>query len=80
MTFVEIARVTLRALLGRRRTILMLLLAAIPILVGVGSNQQPEQDGHKREQDHQQRPAPAGQRAERDADERRDDRHRRVTR
>ena len=35
MTFVEIARVTLRALLGRRRTILMLLLAAIPILVGV---------------------------------------------
>lgn len=31
----EIAVVTLRALLGRRRTILMLLLAAIPILVGL---------------------------------------------
>ena len=35
MTFIEIARVTLRALLGRRRTILMLLLAAVPILVGL---------------------------------------------
>jgi ABC-2 type transport system permease protein len=31
----EIAAVTLRALLGRRRTILMLLLAAIPVLVGL---------------------------------------------
>jgi ABC-2 type transport system permease protein len=35
MTFAAIARVTLRALLGRRRTILMLLLAGIPILVGL---------------------------------------------
>jgi ABC-2 type transport system permease protein len=35
MILTEIARVTLRALLGRRRTLLMLLLAAIPILVGL---------------------------------------------
>ena len=35
MIFIEVARVTLRALLGRRRTILMLLLAALPILVGL---------------------------------------------
>jgi ABC-2 type transport system permease protein len=35
MIFVEIALVTLRALLGRRRTLLMLLLAGIPILVGL---------------------------------------------
>lgn len=35
MTFVAVARVTLRALLGRRRTILMLLLAGVPILVGL---------------------------------------------
>lgn len=35
MIFSEVARVTLRALLGRRRTILMLLLAGIPILVGL---------------------------------------------
>ena len=35
MIFAEIARVTLRALLGRRRTLLMLLLAGIPILVGL---------------------------------------------
>jgi ABC-2 type transport system permease protein len=35
MIFREIAVVTLRALLGRRRTILMLLLAGIPILVGL---------------------------------------------
>jgi ABC-2 type transport system permease protein len=35
MIFVEIARVTLRGLLGRRRTILMLLLAAVPVLVGL---------------------------------------------
>ena len=35
MIFTEIARVTLRSLLGRRRTILMLLLAALPILVGL---------------------------------------------
>jgi ABC-2 type transport system permease protein len=33
--FAEIAVVTLRALLGRRRTILMLLLAGVPILVGL---------------------------------------------
>ncbi len=33
--FGEIAVVTLRALLGRRRSILMLLLAAIPVLVGL---------------------------------------------
>ncbi|TAK01452.1 MAG: ABC transporter permease [Chloroflexota bacterium] len=33
--FSEIATITLRALLGRRRTLLMLLLAAIPILVGL---------------------------------------------
>jgi ABC-2 type transport system permease protein len=33
--FAEIAVVTLRALLGRRRSLLMLLLAAIPILVGL---------------------------------------------
>lgn len=35
MIFLEIARVTLRALLGRRRTLLMLLLAGIPIIVGL---------------------------------------------
>lgn len=35
MIFAEIAVVTVRALLGRRRTILMLLLAGIPILVGL---------------------------------------------
>jgi ABC-2 type transport system permease protein len=35
MIFIEIAVVTLRALLGRRRTLLMLLLAGIPILVGL---------------------------------------------
>ncbi len=35
MIFLEIARVTLRGLLGRRRTLLMLLLAGIPILVGL---------------------------------------------
>ena len=35
MTFLEIAGITLRALLGRRRTVLMVLLAAIPVLVGV---------------------------------------------
>ena len=35
MTFLEVARVTIRALLGRRRTILMLLLAGVPILVGL---------------------------------------------
>lgn len=35
MIFTEIAKVTLRGLLGRRRTLLMLLLAGIPILVGL---------------------------------------------
>jgi len=35
MIFSEVARVTLRALLGRRRTVLLLLLAAVPILVGL---------------------------------------------
>jgi len=35
MIFIEIARITLRALVGRRRTVLMLLLVAIPILVGL---------------------------------------------
>lgn len=35
MIFAEIALVTLRALLGRRRTLLMLLLAGVPILVGL---------------------------------------------
>lgn len=35
MIFLAIARVTLRGLLGRRRTLLMLLLAGIPILVGL---------------------------------------------
>lgn len=35
MIFIEIAKVTLRALVGRRRTVLMLLLAGIPILVGL---------------------------------------------
>ena len=35
MIFLEIARVTLRGLVGRRRTLLMLLLASIPILVGL---------------------------------------------
>jgi ABC-2 type transport system permease protein len=35
MIFLEIARVTLRGLLGRRRTLLMLLLAAVPVLVGL---------------------------------------------
>jgi ABC-2 type transport system permease protein len=33
--FPEVARVTLRALVGRRRTVLMLLLAGVPILVGL---------------------------------------------
>ena len=33
--FATIASVTLRALLGRRRTLLMLLLAAMPILLGL---------------------------------------------
>lgn len=35
MIFFDIARVTLRGLVGRRRTLLMLLLAAIPVLVGL---------------------------------------------
>lgn len=35
MIFGEIALITLRALLGRRRTILMLILAGVPILVGL---------------------------------------------
>lgn len=35
MIFFDIARVTLRGLAGRRRTLLMLLLAAIPVLVGL---------------------------------------------
>jgi len=35
MIFTAIARVTLRALVSRRRTVLMLLLAAVPILVAV---------------------------------------------
>jgi ABC-2 type transport system permease protein len=35
MIFLEVARVTLRGLAGRRRTLLMLLLAAIPVLVGL---------------------------------------------
>ena len=35
MIFIEIAKVTLRSLLGRRRTLLMLLLAGIPILVAL---------------------------------------------
>jgi ABC-2 type transport system permease protein len=35
MIFMAIARVTLRALVSRRRTVLMLLLAAVPILVAV---------------------------------------------
>jgi ABC-2 type transport system permease protein len=35
MIFSEIARVTLKALLGRRRTVLMLLFALIPVLVGL---------------------------------------------
>ena len=35
MIFATIAEVTLRALLGRRRTILMLLLAGVPVLLGL---------------------------------------------
>jgi ABC-2 type transport system permease protein len=35
MIFLDIARVTLRGLVGRRRTLLMVLLAAIPVLVGL---------------------------------------------
>ena len=35
MIFTEIATVTLRALLGRRRSILMILLAGVPILLGL---------------------------------------------
>ncbi|HET7181289.1 MAG TPA: ABC transporter permease [Candidatus Limnocylindrales bacterium] len=35
MIFLEIARVTVRGLLGRRRTILLVLLAAVPVLVGL---------------------------------------------
>src|SRR5258707_6972976 len=35
MIFVTIVGVTLRALLGRRRTILMLLLAGVPVLMGL---------------------------------------------
>ena len=34
-SFIVVARITLRALLGRRRTLLMLLLAGLPILVGL---------------------------------------------
>jgi hypothetical protein len=34
-TFVVLASVTLRALLGRRRSILMLILAAMPIVLGL---------------------------------------------
>ena len=43
--FAEIVTITLRALLGRRRTLLMLLLAAIPIIVGllVRTNARPGQ-------------------------------------
>jgi ABC-2 type transport system permease protein len=33
--FAEVATITLRALVGRRRTVLMLLLAGIPVLVGL---------------------------------------------
>ena len=35
MIFAVIARVTFRSLIGRRRTILMVLLAAVPVLVGL---------------------------------------------
>lgn len=35
MIFLSIARITLRALISRRRTVLMLLLAGIPIVVGL---------------------------------------------
>src|SRR5258705_2125525 len=35
MIFATIVGVTLRALLGRRRTILMLLLAGVPVLMGL---------------------------------------------
>jgi ABC-2 type transport system permease protein len=35
MIFTEIARLTVRSLVGRRRTILMVLLAAVPVLVGL---------------------------------------------
>ena len=35
MIFFVIARVTLRALVSRRRTVLMLLLAGVPILLGL---------------------------------------------
>ncbi len=35
MIFLSIARITLRALVSRRRTLLMLLLAGVPILVGL---------------------------------------------
>jgi ABC-2 type transport system permease protein len=35
MIFLEVARLTLRALLGRRRTVLLVLFAAIPVLVGL---------------------------------------------
>jgi len=35
MIFTTIARITLRALLGRRRTILLLVLAGVPVLVGL---------------------------------------------
>ncbi len=35
MIFAEVARVTLRALVSRRRTVLMVLLAGVPVLVGL---------------------------------------------
>jgi len=35
MIFAAIARITFRSLIGRRRTILMVLLAAVPVLVGL---------------------------------------------
>ena len=49
-------------------------------LVLVGPDEQPEQHRHRREQDHQQGPAPAEQRPQGDRRERREDRHRRDTR
>ena len=46
----------------------------------VDHDEQPEQDGRGRKQEHQERPSPAEQCPQRYAGDRREDRHRRATR